>query len=382
MTQKESARENITRRGVLKGTAAAAGTAAVAGNATAYREVFDAPLPTAQEDRTEGRSFTLLGIVGGWLGVAPAEIDGQSGPTLRVMEGEEHEVIWVNGDGARHNFVVADENRDPIDMTDFETEQGAVTTFTFTASQEMSEYYCMPHPVQMRGPIEVVDPQEVQELRVQVEDADGDPLEAEVFLTGPEGEDSEERHSFSNVAARPSPEEDEDPPAVARFDMLPDGTYQLEGWTYQHERVSEEVTIEGNDVDTTLTLPAVEPGDPTETFELALREDEWVGERPDAIADETNPTLNLEAGETYAVEWRNEIGRRHDQKEGKHGDPLPGHNFVVTSDPPVDELNTYVRSDFLDEEGSTQTVEFVANEEMEVYLDQSQLNAVGRVNVE
>jgi hypothetical protein len=388
MTQNERTRENITRRGVLKGTAAAAGTAAVGSKATAYREVFDAPLPTAQEDSPGGRTFTLLAIVGGWIAVEPAAIDGLSNPTLRLMEGETHEVIWMNGDGARHNFVLADENREPIQMTDFQTEQGAVLSFEFTASEEMEEYFCMPHPVQMRGPIELVDPQDVHELRVEVEDGNGNPLEAEVFLTEKgavlteaEVSDAEERHAFSNVAARPSPQEDEDPPSIARFDMLENGTYELEAWTYSHERVSKEVTIDGQDAQTTISVPAIEAGEPTQTFKLALQEGQWVGLSPDAIADQTNPTLELEAGQTYAVQWRNEIGRRHDQTEGKHGDPLPGHNFVVASDPPVDQLNTHVRSDFLAEQGSTQTVEFVANEEMGVYLDQSQMNAAGRVNV-
>ncbi|MDJ1434128.1 plastocyanin/azurin family copper-binding protein [Halostagnicola sp. A-GB9-2] len=365
----DNSHDQLTRRGVLKGTAAAAGTAAITGTAGAYREHLNEPLPAVQND-VDGRTFTLLGIVSGWIGVAPAEIDGQSGPTLRLLEGEEHEVIWVNGDGSHHNFVLADDEGDALEATPMLDEQGEFEELTFTAESEMAEYYCEPHPVQMRGPIEVVDPDEVHELHVHVEDSDGDPIEAEVFL--------EDMHSFSDIAARPDPDEDFEP-ARARFDMLEDGDYELEVWTYGHERVTEEVTIDGGDEDVSIELPAIETGDPVETYSLTLQEGEWVGEAPDEIADEANPTLEFEAGETYAVEWENGIGQLEDEE---WGEPLPGHNFVVASGGDTNEWNTYVRSEFIDEAGENQTVEFVAEEEMEVYLDQSQHDAVGDVVVE
>ncbi|QLK25657.1 plastocyanin/azurin family copper-binding protein [Natrinema zhouii] len=421
----EQRSRDVSRRGVLKGTAALTGTAAMAGTAGAYRDELDFPLPATQNDG-EGRTLSLLGIVGGWVGVAPAEVDGQSNPTLRLIEGEEHEIVWTNGDGSRHNFTLADEDGEVIESTDFVEEQGESTSLTFTAEEGMSEYYCVPHPVQMRGPVELVDADEVHELRVRVEDENGDPLGAEVFVG--------DHHSFSNVIARPSPSEEqteeseaeetdpdramgaeeeaeettpeanqtaetdddqsdggeaqdngggeqEDPPAVARFDMLEDGEYDVEIWTYGHERITDTVTIDGSDREFVATLSAIEPGDPTETYSMQLEEGQWVGQSPDSIADETNPTLELEAGETYAVEWENAIGRHQPEAESRTYEPLPGHNFAIASGGETNQWNTYVRSDFTDEEGATQSVEFVANEEMGVYLDQSQLDAVGEITV-
>lgn len=373
MTNEQRSRDDISRRGVLRGTAAIAGTAATAGTAGAYRDEIDFRLPATQNDG-EGRTLSLLGIVGGWIGVAPAALDGKSNPTLRLIEGEEHDIVWTNGDGSRHNFTLEDEDGEVIESTEFVEEPGESTTLTVTAEEGMAGYYCVPHPVQMRGPIELIDPGEVHELRVRVEDEAGDPLGAEVFVG--------DHHSFSDVAAKPGQETEESPPSIARFDMLEDGEYDLEVWTYGHERVTDTVTIDGDDAEITVTLSATEPGEPTETYALTLEEDQWVGREPEAIADETNPTLEFEAGETYAVEWENAIGRRQPERENRTFEPLPGHNFVIATGGDTNQWNTYVRSDFLDEDGATQSVEFVAEEDMGVYLDQSQLEAVGEIDVE
>ncbi|MFD1564704.1 plastocyanin/azurin family copper-binding protein [Haloarchaeobius amylolyticus] len=378
MTNEQRSREAVSRRGVLKGTATIAGTAATAGHAAAYRDL-DVALPATQNDG-EGRTFQLLGIVGGWMGIAPDEVDAVSNPTLRLIEGEQHEVIWTNGDGATHNFNITSGDAvngegEILESTETLTEQGATTSLEFTPQEEMSEYFCQPHPAQMRGPVELISPDEVHELVVNVERENGDPLGAEVYLG--------DRHSFSNVAARPSPpEEEEDERAVARFDLLEDGEYDLEIRTYGHERITDTVTIDGSDEEVTVTLPATELGEPAETYSLTLEEGQWVGRSPDAIADETNPTLEFEAGETYAVEWENAIGQHQPEAENRNYEPLPGHNFVIASGGQTNEWNTHVRSDFTAEEGETQTVEFVAREEMGVYLDQSQLDAVGEVDVE
>ncbi|WP_226041054.1 plastocyanin/azurin family copper-binding protein [Natrinema sp. DC36] len=377
MTNEQRSRDDVSRRRLLQGTAALAGTAA-AGSASAYRDEIDFLLPAVQNDG-EGRTFQILGIVGGWVGVAPHEIDAKSNPPLRLIEGEQHEVIWTNGDGATHNFNITagsalDDDAEILETTESLTEQGATTSLQFTASEEMEEYFCMPHPAQMRGPIEVIQPGDVHELVVHVENEAGEPLGAEVYLDG--------MHSFSNIAGRPDPtEQAEDEMAVARFDMLENGEYELEAWTYGHERVTDTVTIDGDDQEVTVTVPPIDPGEPSGTYSMRLEDGQWVGQEPDAIADETNPTLEFEAGETYAVEWENTIGRLEPEGENRHYEPLPGHNFVIASGGDTNEWNTYLRSDFTDEVGETQTVTFVAKEEMAVYLDQSQLDAIGEVSV-
>ncbi|WP_408958888.1 plastocyanin/azurin family copper-binding protein [Natrinema sp. 74] len=378
MTNDQRSRD-VSRRGVLKGTAALTGTAAAAGTAGAYRDAIDFPLPAVQNDG-EGRTFSLLGIVGGWMGVAPHEIDAVSNPPLRLIEGEQHRVIWTNGDGATHNFNITSgsavgEGGEILESTNTVSEQGETVALEFTPSEEMSEYFCAPHPAQMRGPVELISPDEAHELVVHVETEAGEPLGAEVTLG--------DRHSFSNIAARPDPpEQAEDQQALARFDLLESGEYNLEAWTYGYEQVSETVTIDGGNQEMTVTLPPIEPGEPTTTFSMRLENGQWVGVSPDSIADQANPTLELEAGETYAIDWENTIGRGQPSGENRHSQPLPGHNFVIASGGETNEWNTYVRSDFLDQAGGEQTVEFVAKEEMAVYLDQAQLDAIGEITVQ
>jgi len=75
----------------------------------------------------------------------------------------------------------------------------------------------------------------------------------------------------------------------------------------------------------------------------------WMGVAPDSIADITNPTLSLTAGETYTVEWTNTDGEEH--------------NFAIADA----EGNELLVSDTLAEQGATQVVEFEATAEMATY---------------
>lgn len=384
MSQEDNTRD-VSRRTVLKGTAITGAATGLSGSATGgYREMLqDLDVqPAMQQDSDADRTFALLGIVGGWVGIGPAEIDARTNPPLRVVEGEEYEVFWINGDDAHHNFNIRNEDGDLVESTEIVEDQGESQTVTFTAEPDLAEYFCAPHPVQMRGPIEFFDPGEVHELTVQVEREDGSPLLADVAVDG-EGVSGAiaERFgryaSFSDVVARGDVEEER---GVARFDTLEDGTYTVTAWTYGHETVTEEVTVEGGDEEVTISLPEIEPGEPDEVYELALREGRWCGVAPDEIAGATNPTLTVTPGETYRVSWTNAIGRKELTGEGgtTPGEPLPGHNFVVARDTG----STILRSDFLDERGQTQTVEFVAEEDLTAYLDQTQLEASGEVAVE
>ncbi len=75
----------------------------------------------------------------------------------------------------------------------------------------------------------------------------------------------------------------------------------------------------------------------------------WIGVEPEEIEDEENPTLELEAGQTYEVTWENPDG-------------LP-HNFAILSA----DGEQLVRSEIIEEAGEEQTVEFEATEEMAEY---------------
>ncbi|ELZ20924.1 PQQ-dependent sugar dehydrogenase [Natrinema limicola] len=79
----------------------------------------------------------------------------------------------------------------------------------------------------------------------------------------------------------------------------------------------------------------------------------WVGQEPEPIADERNPTLRLVEGRDYTLIWENVDGA--------------GHNFVIENEAGDEE---FVSTDILAMEGETQTVEFTAQEGMAAYYCQ------------
>ncbi|WP_090612752.1 cupredoxin domain-containing protein [Natrinema salaciae] len=78
----------------------------------------------------------------------------------------------------------------------------------------------------------------------------------------------------------------------------------------------------------------------------------WQGEAPDAITGTENPTLPLEEGAEYTLIWEN-------------GDGLQ-HNFAI-EDETGEEL---LASEFMNQDGATQTVTFTASAEMAEYYCQ------------
>ncbi|GAB3041336.1 PQQ-dependent sugar dehydrogenase [Natronobiforma cellulositropha] len=96
-------------------------------------------------------------------------------------------------------------------------------------------------------------------------------------------------------------------------------------------------------------LGASQEADEENRFELGGESSRWVGQAPDEIEGEDNPTLVLEEGETYEVVWENLDGI--------------GHNFVIIDD----EGDQLVSTDIVTGEGETQAVEFEADEEMAEY---------------
>ncbi|GEM_PF-1182664 len=77
----------------------------------------------------------------------------------------------------------------------------------------------------------------------------------------------------------------------------------------------------------------------------------WEGLEPSEIEGEENPTLVLEAGEEYTIEWVNADGVLHDLQ-------------IWDDDDVVDDLV----SDEVEEEGESATLEFEASEEMASYV--------------
>lgn len=86
------------------------------------------------------------------------------------------------------------------------------------------------------------------------------------------------------------------------------------------------------------------------TFDLGGDTGGWIGRSPESIAEERNPTLELEPGETYEIVWENVDGARH--------------NVVILGEG----QERLVRTEIIAEEGATQSVEFEATEDMTEYL--------------
>ncbi|ELY75744.1 blue copper domain protein [Natrinema pellirubrum DSM 15624] len=92
--------------------------------------------------------------------------------------------------------------------------------------------------------------------------------------------------------------------------------------------------------------------DPDTQIEFDGQTSGWVGIAPDSIADEENPTLILQEGETYEIGWTTGDGAEH--------------NIAIydENDEVVDDLAT----DRVTEPGDDQWLEFEASSEMVTYI--------------
>ncbi|MGQ3720081.1 PQQ-dependent sugar dehydrogenase [Natrialba aegyptia] len=88
-------------------------------------------------------------------------------------------------------------------------------------------------------------------------------------------------------------------------------------------------------------------------IELGGRTSGWVGQSPEQIADEDNPTLELVPGESYTLTWENLDGA--------------GHNFAIEG---ADGEENFVETEIVSGVGETQEVEFTAEEGMAEYYCQ------------
>ncbi|UPM44308.1 PQQ-dependent sugar dehydrogenase [Halocatena salina] len=120
-------------------------------------------------------SITLDGQISGWQGVSPDDIADETNPTLTFEPGEAVTVEWTNRDGMGHNFVVVDGNEQELLSSDIMAEQGETQTVEFTATEEMSEYFCQPHPQSMRGSVEITGSTEDDEQTETDGDDETDP---------------------------------------------------------------------------------------------------------------------------------------------------------------------------------------------------------------
>jgi len=120
------------------------------GNATGNMTAGD----LAGESPEPAETFKFVGSVPAWVAQAPQEIQGQENPTLPIEAGKTYEVVWVNADGAPHNWFMETENDETLVRSDTIVDAGSWQTVKFVASDNMWQYYCQYHPVAMRGDLE------------------------------------------------------------------------------------------------------------------------------------------------------------------------------------------------------------------------------------
>lgn len=92
----------------------------------------------------------------GWTGQEPAQVAGETNPTLELEAGSSYEIVWDNLDGEEHELILADGNGDEVEASDSSSTEGETVSLRFTASEDLAEYLCEYHPESMRGEIEVV----------------------------------------------------------------------------------------------------------------------------------------------------------------------------------------------------------------------------------
>jgi len=105
-----------------------------------------------------GTAIEFDGQTGGWVGISPTEIEGETNPTLDLVEGEMYEIGWTTGDGAPHNIAIHDEDDSVVDglSTPITNDPGDDQWLSFEASSEMAHYVCEVHPGSMIGDINIV----------------------------------------------------------------------------------------------------------------------------------------------------------------------------------------------------------------------------------
>ncbi|WP_323172341.1 hypothetical protein [Natrialba sp. PRR66] len=107
--------------------------------------------------------------------------------------------------------------------------------------------------------------------------------------------------------------------------------------------------------------------EPETRIEFDAQTSGWVGIEPEAIADEDNPTLTLQDGETYEIGWEEGDGASHNIE------------LVDENDEVVDDYETEEAT----EGGEDQFIEFDATDEIVEYVCRVHPNTMrGEIEIE
>ena len=152
--------ENVTRN-VVQGVNASEPTVFVGPNvATGPNGSID-PNVTATNESVRinvTQEYVLGGEVSGFTGDAPASISAARNPSLNLTAGDLYAITWVNVDGREHNVVVTYRNGTIFAETNVVAETGAAQTLVFRVPEDPGTYYCIVHPIAMRGNITAAQP--------------------------------------------------------------------------------------------------------------------------------------------------------------------------------------------------------------------------------
>ncbi|TYL37388.1 PKD domain-containing protein [Natronococcus pandeyae] len=111
-----------------------------------------------EEDWEDVEEFYFEGVIEEWTGIEPEFIEGESNPTITLIEGQEYDFRWVNGDGVTHNLEIRDEDDEIIEDYQSEDvgEEGEETILEgVVATEEMDVYICTYHEGTQVGDIEI-----------------------------------------------------------------------------------------------------------------------------------------------------------------------------------------------------------------------------------
>jgi plastocyanin len=103
-------------------------------------------------------TVVLGGQTDGWLGLAPDAIEGVRNPGLALAAGAQYRVVWVNLDGRRHQFVLADASGAVVAETQPGERTGVTRSVRFEATRNLATYRCRFHPQRMRGRVTAAGP--------------------------------------------------------------------------------------------------------------------------------------------------------------------------------------------------------------------------------
>lgn len=107
-----------------------------------------------------------------------------------------------------------------------------------------------------------------------------------------------------------------------------------------------------------------------QTFELELMEDGFVGRAPSSIAGTTNPTLEVEAGSQYTIEWTTSFIPESSQNGTAR------HNLVVAREDSI-----VRRGEYVFQTGVSRTASFNAASNLTEYYCEEHMGEGGEFNV-